>query len=429
MQFTQENLEQAKASYKMYEKTRKETVKRLKAKLNPDGTRMYSDEKIQKELATIDAAMNDVVDKYVMMGGKREDIVETKAVKSSKKNSSKSNDAFLDLMRQAEGLQKKEDNDFTATINATKEAVDREIPSTGDYNPKACFDVIPLPSKGEAYPNKKASLPVAFLTAYDEDMIVSPNLYRDNLVLDYIIRAKVMNNEIDPSDLLEGDRDAIVLFLRASGYGNEYPITATDDKTGVQFDAMVDLSKLKYKEFNLKGDPNGWFEFTLPVSKSVVKFRFPTHRDTVTLKKLEEIEEFRQRKEKIDEMVASIETYLEKENKIEANQKAKVRAAIAELRKWEEEIPEEDSIDNSHPITNRFNLLIMSVDGITDKSYILNFVKNMNVRDSTALRKYMTVNEPGIDYNLEINRPESLGGGSMKVFLQLDQFIFLNIPD
>lgn len=429
MQFTQENLEQAKASYQMYEKTKKETVKRLKSKLNPDGTRMYSDEKIKKELATIEAAMNDVVDKYVMMGGKREDIVEKKVSKSTKNNASKVNDAFLDLMKQVEEQQGKEHDAFAVTVKATKEAVDREIPSTGDYNPKACFDVIPLPSKGEGYVNKKASLPVAFLTAYDEDMIVSPNLYRDNLVLDYIIRAKVMNNEIDPSDLLEGDRDAIVLFLRASGYGNEYPITATDDKTGVQFDAMVDLSKLKYKEFNLKGDANGWFDFTLPVSKSVIKFRFPTHRDNVTLKKLEDIEEFRQRREKIEEMMTSIENYIGKENKIEASQKSKVRAAIAELRRWKEEIPEDESIDNSHPITNRFNLLIMSVDGITDKNYILDFVRNMNVKDSTALRKYMTVNEPGIDYNLEIARPESLGGGSMKVFLQLDQFIFLNIPD
>ena len=51
----------------------------------------------------------------------------------------------------------------------------------------------------------------------------------------------------------------------------------------------------------------------------------------------------------------------------------------------------------------------------------------MNVRDSSALRKYMAANEPGIDYNIQIQKPESLGGGSMEVFLQLDQYIFLNI--
>ena len=69
----------------------------------------------------------------------------------------------------------------------------------------------------------------------------------------------------------------------------------------------------------------------------------------------------------------------------------------------------------------------MSVDGITDKKYIYDFIKKMSVRDSSALRKYIQENEPGVDYNIEIKRPESLGGGSMKTFLQLDQFLFLNI--
>ena len=59
--------------------------------------------------------------------------------------------------------------------------------------------------------------------------------------------------------------------------------------------------------------------------------------------------------------------------------------------------------------------------------YIYDFIKKMNVRDSSALRKYIQANEPGVDYNIEIERPQSLGGGSMKTFLQLDQFLFLNI--
>ena len=78
---------------------------------------------------------------------------------------------------------------------------------------------------------------------------------------------------------------------------------------------------------------------------------------------------------------------------------------------------------------NPFNLLIMSVNDVTDRKYIMDFVRSMNVRDSSALRKYMTDNEPGIDFNLEVERPQSLGGGSMKVFLQLDQFVFLNIAN
>ena len=71
----------------------------------------------------------------------------------------------------------------------------------------------------------------------------------------------------------------------------------------------------------------------------------------------------------------------------------------------------------------------MAVDGITERQYINDFIKKMNVKDSTALRRYMTQNEPGVDYNIEVERPASLGGGSFKTFLQLDQFLFLNIAD
>ena len=71
----------------------------------------------------------------------------------------------------------------------------------------------------------------------------------------------------------------------------------------------------------------------------------------------------------------------------------------------------------------------MAVDGITDKKYIYDFIRKMNVRDSAALRKYMSQNEPGVDYNITIERPESLGGGSVNTFLQLDQFLFLNITE
>jgi hypothetical protein len=53
----------------------------------------------------------------------------------------------------------------------------------------------------------------------------------------------------------------------------------------------------------------------------------------------------------------------------------------------------------------------------------------MRVKDSSALRKYMTANEPGMDYNITIERPADLGGGSFTTFLQLDQFLFLNLPE
>ena len=103
------------------------------------------------------------------------------------------------------------------------------------------------------------------------------------------------------------------------------------------------------------------------------------------------------------------------------------KQAIRTLENWSENIDDEDTVKFNHTLTNRLNLLLMEVNGITDKKYIQDFIRKMSVRDSSALRKYMQQNEPGIDYNIEVERPASLGGGSIKTFLQLDQFLFLNI--
>ena len=419
-------LKQLKVSYDMYETTKKQTERKMKEAINKDGTKKYTAEDIKNELDLITEAQNDIVAQYIQCGGKEEDIRKKSRKKADTSSKESINKTVLDMMNDMESDRQAA---LEKAVSATATRLDQTyIPAKGSYNSDATFDVIPLPSKGEAYADKIAKMSVAYLTAYDENMIVSPNLYRDNLIVDYILQEKLLSKEIDPMDLLEGDRDAIILFLRASGYGNEYPIMATDDATGKEFETVVDLSKLKYKDFNLKGDSKGWFPFTLPVSGVEIKFRFPTHRDVVMLKKLEDAEDVKVMKNTISQYVDTLDTFIEGDNNVSKDDKVKVRQAIRTLENWGERM-EDDDVRFSHSLTNRLSLLIMAVDGITDKKYINDFIRRMNVRDSSALRRYMTQNEPGVDYNIEIERPESLGGGSFKTFLQLDQFLFLNIAE
>lgn len=418
-------LKQLKNSFEMYENTKKSTEKRMKEALTKEGTKKYTQSDIDKELELINEAQDDVIRQYVECGGNEEDLKKSGRKKSTKKTNEQS--TIVDMMNKMDEDRKKE---LEKAVSATATKLEQEyIPPKGNYNPEAAFDVIPLPSKGEGYKDKIAKASVAYLTAYDENMIVSPNLYRDNLILDYILQEKLLSQEIDPMDLLEGDREAIILFLRASGYGNEYPISATDDETGKEFETIVDLSKLKYKEFNLKGDANGWFDFELPYSKKIVKFRFPTHRDNLLLDKMQKAEDPKLRMETIKKYVDTLDTFIEADNDVNKDEKVNIRKSIRTIEKWADGMDEEEAIKFNHSLTNRMKLLIMAVDGITDKNYISDFIMKMNVRDSSALRKYMQKNEPGVDYNIEVQRPESLGGGSFTTFLQLDQFLFLNIPE
>ena len=120
-----------------------------------------------------------------------------------------------------------------------------------DTDPSVQYDVIQLPSNGQCYRNKMDRLPVAYLTAYDENIIMSPNLYKDGLVIDFLLKNKIMNKEINVDDLVSGDIDAIVLFLRATSYGPDFPIVVSDPETGEQIESVVDLTTLKPKEFTL----------------------------------------------------------------------------------------------------------------------------------------------------------------------------------
>ena len=79
-----------------------------------------------------------------------------------------------------------------------------------DIDPTLKYDIIQLPSNGQCYRNKVDRVPVAFLTAYDENIITSPNLYKDGLVIDYLLKSKVVNSEINVEDLVSGDADAII---------------------------------------------------------------------------------------------------------------------------------------------------------------------------------------------------------------------------
>ena len=70
---------------------------------------------------------------------------------------------------------------------------------------------------------------------------------------------------------------------------------------------------------------------------------------------------------------------------------------------------------------------IVAVNGNYDRNYIAKYVKNMIAKDSLMLRRYILENEPGVDFEIEVQRPEALGGGSFKTFLEWDDNVFLNI--
>jgi len=471
-----QTLEILKNSYEMYERSKAETTKVRKEKKDNEGNRIYSDKSLQDTLELMETMQADIKQKYLELGGKEEEL-------TARKNSRKTIDrkALLqtieaanqkDAMREyiekmnketelkeerkgepIESIEKSytdklaklyEENISTGVMGLTghpdpvgEPGVDgtnfinelKNSPEEGiriDKNDKSGYDSIKLPSKGECYKNKLREIEVGYLTAYDENLILSPNLYKNGTFLDHILKNKIRTN-INPDNLIQGDRDAIIIWLRASGYGNEYPVSMIDDKTGKEFKTVVDLSKLNYKKFKLKGDENGYFDFKLPNSGDEIKFKFLTNADAKKLEEMRADEDKEIKITKFKQCAREMRSAINDNDLVTDEQYEKIKDSIDAIESLIlddfDKVPE---ASYTHDLTNRLIMSTISVNGITDRKEIVNYILNMNIKDAQAYRNYIIENEPGIDYNIKVKRPDSLGGGYIDTFLRLDQFIFIN---
>ena len=298
-----------------------------------------------------------------------------------------------------------------------------------DIDPTLKYDIIQLPSNGQCYRNKVDRVPVAFLTAYDENIITSPNLYKDGLVIDYLLKSKVVNSEINVEDLVSGDADAIILYLRATSYGPEFPIVVNDPDTGEQIDTIIDLTKLKPRDFKLIGDENGHFEYTTPILKDKIKFRYLTRKQERQLRQVTELEGYGTKAMMLARESESLKAALMNDKYVNDNDKKIIRAAISAMEKWSKKLKDVNNSEFTKIMTNNMQLQIVAVNGNYDREYIRKYINQMPARDSLMLRKYINDNRPGINFDIEVERPESLGGGSFKTFLNWDDSVFLNISD
>ena len=289
------------------------------------------------------------------------------------------------------------------------------------------YDVIPLPSDGQCYPHKIGRLAVAYLTASDENLIASPNMYRDGKVIDVILDRKILDKRIRPNELCKGDRDAVILWLRATGYGSRFPITATNPDTGKKYDIDFDLNQLKYLPFNLKGDKDGLFTYVTE-SGTVIKYKIMTYSEEEKLREELNNDKDSLNKSKILNHIEIIKDYLKNIDISNETDKSDANDCISDLTDIINENMKNKSINQYEEIiTKQMIAYTVSINGNTDRKYIENYINNMRAKEAYAYRSYVTENRPGVDFKININIPQSDGGGSFSSFLGFDDTVFLNI--
>jgi hypothetical protein len=82
--------------------------------------------------------------------------------------------------------------------------------------------MLSLPSLGKTYRNKKPNVRLGYMTTADENILTSPNLLQSGEFFNVL---KILEPDLRYNDLLVGDRNAIMIWLRATGYGEMYPVT------------------------------------------------------------------------------------------------------------------------------------------------------------------------------------------------------------
>ncbi len=240
--------------------------------------------------------------------------------------------------------------------------------SQPDYNTP--FDVIPLPSKGKTYRGKKANIKLSYMTTADENILSSPNLLQSGEFLEVLMNRKILDS-IRYKDLLPGDRNAIMIWLRATSYGEMYPIIIDDEK-GEPFETTVDLNTLKTIDLNVEPDEDGLFTFVLPLSQKEIRFKLLTCGEIDFLEKLIETEK------------------------------------------------EGNALINNYS-TYKLERMIVEIDGSRDRLYIKEVANTMRIPDAKKLNEYINSIDCGIDLNIEVETP---GGGSIATFLPLNLNFF-----
>ena len=110
-----------------------------------------------------------------------------------------------------------------------------------DYNQEGftiAHDVVPLPTKGLFYKPKKESFKVGYLTAEDENILMSQNASKEGIVYT-LLRNKIYEPGFNINQLLDVDVQAILIFLRNTSFGSEYHLKVMDPGTGKYFETTL----------------------------------------------------------------------------------------------------------------------------------------------------------------------------------------------
>jgi hypothetical protein len=217
-------------------------------------------------------------------------------------------------------------------------------------------EVVPLPSQGKVYPQQhplhlKDEVTISPMTAREEDILTSQALIKQGTVITELIKSCLVDKRIDTRSLLAGDRNALMVAIRVTGYGPYYEAKVTCEACSESFDHRFNLAEFTIRKLSIEPLSLGenLFDVRLPQTKKTVQFKFLNGFDEEELTKT-------------------------------AAKKKKLGLTGGK---------------DDHVTANMVHSIV-SIDGIEDRTKIAQFITRMPAMDSMTFRRYVRDNEPGI---------------------------------
>ena len=263
-------------------------------------------------------------------------------------------------------------------------------PGTGASSDAASFawsvptEFVDIPSAGRFYGpdhplHNTTSVEIKFMTAKEEDILTSRSLLKEGVALDRMLQNLLIDKAVQIDTLLVGDKNALLVAARRTGYGPDYDTKVTCPSCGAHEEFSFDISnpptnsyEQKIAEYGVGLTDNNTLMVKLPMTKATVECRMLNGADELRLYK-------------------------------EMERKAKKK-------------------DPTGTMTAAFRSYIVSVDGSPSPMVIESFIQALPARDGRLLRNIYTECIPNIDMTQDFECSNCSHSTDMEVPLSADFF-------
>jgi hypothetical protein len=161
---------------------------------------------------------------------------------------------------------------------------------SGDFSFVVPTDFVDLPTGGKYYPENhplhgQDCIEIRHMTAKEEDILTSRTLLKKGIAVDRLLSNIIIDKRISPDSLFVGDKNAIIIAARISGYGAIYDTSINCPNCGEKQDYSFDLNDSNVylgenkESFNVVDNNDGTFTTVLPKTKITATFKLLTGFD------------------------------------------------------------------------------------------------------------------------------------------------------